>query len=61
MAKPEIATERTRLAIPWDDRERAMRAAGRRADGSNALDHVREEKVWDAQPGANLTRSKEWR
>ncbi|PXV70859.1 toprim domain-containing protein, partial [Pantoea sp. PNA 03-3] len=60
MAKPEIATERTRLAIPWDDRERAMRAAGRLADGSNALDYVREEKVWYAQPGANLTRLKEW-
>ncbi|WP_459515140.1 toprim domain-containing protein, partial [Erwinia amylovora] len=60
MAKPEIATERTRLTIPWDDRERAMRAAGRLADGSNALDYVREEKVWYAQPGANLTRLKEW-
>ncbi|WP_185955032.1 hypothetical protein [Klebsiella pneumoniae] len=51
MAKPEIATERTRLSIPFDDRQRAIRAAGKLADGSNALDYVKEEKVWYAQPG----------
>ncbi|HFS7935873.1 TPA: hypothetical protein ACH2H9_005260 [Klebsiella pneumoniae] len=50
MAKPEIATERTRLSIPFDDRQRAIRAAGKLADGSNALDYVKEEKVWYAQP-----------
>ncbi len=60
MAKPEIATERTRLSIPFDDRQRAIRAAGKLADGSNALDYVEEEKVWYAQPGANLSRLKEW-
>ncbi|HCN1084716.1 TPA: hypothetical protein N6L29_003745, partial [Escherichia coli] len=60
MAKPEIATERTRLSIPFDDRQRAIRAAGKLADGSNALDYVKEEKVWYAQPGANLGRLKEW-
>lgn len=60
MAKPEIATERTRLSIPFDDRQRAIRAAGKLADGSNALDYVKEEKVWYAQPGANLNRLKEW-
>ncbi|MEW5293440.1 LPD7 domain-containing protein [Escherichia coli] len=60
MAKPEIATERTRLSIPFDDRQRAIRAAGKLADGSNALDYVKEEKVWCAQPGANLSRLKEW-
>ncbi|MCD9415775.1 hypothetical protein LUS66_28020 [Klebsiella pneumoniae] len=60
MAKPEIATERTRLSIPFDDRQRAIRAAGKLADGSNALDYVKEEKVWYAQPGANLSRLKEW-
>ena len=60
MAKPEIATERTRLSIPFDDRHRATRAAGKLADGSNALDYVKEEKVWYAQPGANLSRLKEW-
>ncbi|MFL3224131.1 LPD7 domain-containing protein [Klebsiella pneumoniae] len=60
MAKPEIATERTRLSIPFDDRQRVIRAAGKLADGSNALDYVKEEKVWYAQPGANLSRLKEW-
>ena len=60
MAKPEIATERTRLSIPFADRQRAIRAAGKLADGSNALDYVKEEKVWYAQPGANLSRLKEW-
>nr|WP_324285446.1 LPD7 domain-containing protein [Klebsiella pneumoniae]WRR66174.1 LPD7 domain-containing protein [Klebsiella pneumoniae] len=60
MAKPEIATERTRLSIPFDDRQRAIRAAGKLADGSNALDYVKEEKVWYAQSGANLSRLKEW-
>ena len=60
MAKPEIATERTRLSIPFDDLQRAIRAAGKLADGSNALDYVKEEKVWYAQPGANLSRLKEW-
>ena len=60
MAKSEIATERTRLSIPFDDRQRAIRAAGKLADGSNALDYVKEEKVWYAQPGANLSRLKEW-
>ncbi|MFH2251740.1 LPD7 domain-containing protein [Citrobacter freundii] len=60
MAKPEIATERTRLSIPFDDRQRAIRAAGKLADGSNALDYVKEEKVWYAQPGASLSRLKEW-
>ncbi|WP_124072187.1 hypothetical protein [Escherichia coli] len=44
MAKPEIATERTRLSIPFDDRQRAIRAAGKLADGSNALDYVKEER-----------------
>nr|WP_228284716.1 LPD7 domain-containing protein [Klebsiella pneumoniae]QQM12577.1 TraC [Klebsiella pneumoniae subsp. pneumoniae] len=60
MAKPEIATERTRLSIPFDDRQRAIRAAGKLADGSNALDYVKEEMVWYAQPGPNLSRLKEW-
>ncbi|WP_124036784.1 hypothetical protein [Klebsiella pneumoniae] len=43
MAKPEIATERTRLSIP-DDRQRAIRAAGKLADSGNALDYVKEER-----------------
>ncbi|MDP1092547.1 hypothetical protein Q6316_30415, partial [Klebsiella pneumoniae] len=40
--------------------QRAIRAAGKLAEGSNALYYVKEEKVWNAQPGANLSRLKEW-
>lgn len=59
-AKPEIATERTRLSIPFDDNQRAIRAAGKLKSGENALDFDKDEKVWYARAGANLTRLKEW-
>lgn len=59
-AKPEIATERTRLSIPFDDNQRAIRAAGKLKTGENALEFDKEEKVWYARAGANLTRLKEW-
>jgi putative DNA primase/helicase len=58
--KPEIATERTRLAIPYDDRQRAIAAAGKLSNGENALELDREAKVWYAKPGANLTRLEPW-
>ena len=58
--KPEIATERTRLAIPYEDRNRAIKAAGKLSNGENALELDREAKVWYAKPGANLTRLEPW-
>ncbi|HBW5254067.1 TPA: hypothetical protein ME689_004874, partial [Klebsiella pneumoniae] len=58
--KPEIATERTRLAVPYEDRMRAIKAAGKLSNGENALELDREAKVWYAKPGANLTRLEPW-
>ncbi|HFQ7030015.1 TPA: LPD7 domain-containing protein [Yersinia enterocolitica] len=56
---PEIATEKTVLNIPYDDRNRAIRAAGKLSNGENAL--LLEDKVWYAKPGANLSKLEEWR
>ena len=56
----EIATELTRLAVPFDDNKRVIRAAGKLKNGENALHFEKESKVWYAKPGANLTRLKEW-
>ncbi len=44
MAKPEIATERTRLSIPFDDRQRAIRCGQQLIDGGNALDYVKKKR-----------------
>jgi putative DNA primase/helicase len=56
---PEIATEKTVLNISYDDRNRAIRAAGKLSNGENAL--ILEDKVWYAKPGANLSKLEEWR
>ena len=50
-AVPEIATERVVLAVPFEEKNLA-KAAGAKWD--------RDEKVWVAEPGADLARLSQW-
>lgn len=55
-----LAVEKTFLAIPYDDKEKAKKIAGKLADGSNAIEWDKANKVWFAKPGADLEKLKRW-
>ena len=52
--------KRTYLTILPDNRTVALRAAGKLANGENALEYDRSQKLWFAKEGADLERIKEW-
>ncbi|OAT14678.1 hypothetical protein M979_4364 [Buttiauxella noackiae ATCC 51607] len=52
--------KRTYLTILPDNRTVALRAAGKLANGENALEYDRSQKLWFAKDGADLERIKEW-
>ncbi|WP_279458564.1 DUF5710 domain-containing protein [Aeromonas veronii] len=53
-----IAQEKTYLAIPFEERKDAFRAAGKLPDGKNALGLDEDSKLWFANPGADLDKLK---
>ncbi|ECK9070631.1 LPD7 domain-containing protein [Aeromonas salmonicida] len=55
-----IAQEKTYLAIPFEERKDAFRAAGKLPDGKNALGLDEDSKLWFANPGADLDKLKKW-
>ncbi|AVF38213.1 LPD7 domain-containing protein [Rahnella sikkimica] len=48
------------LAIPHDERQTAVTAGGKLADGLNAIIWSKEEQLWYARPGADPERIKPW-
>jgi len=55
-----LATEKTWLALPFDEKEQAKHAAGKLANGGKAIDWDRAAKCWYAYPGADLDKLKQW-
>ena len=58
--KTNLAVERTILVIPYDQKEIVKAIAGKLADGSNAIEWSKPERVWFAKPGADLEKLKPW-
>jgi len=56
----KIATEKTYLAVPFEEKDDAKASAGRLKDGSNALGFDDEHKLWYAKPGADLAKLNRW-
>lgn len=52
--------KRTYLTIVPDNRTVALRAAGKLANGENALEYDRSQKLWFAKDGVDLERIKDW-
>jgi len=48
------------LAIPHDDRLKAVAAGGKLADGQNAVTWSKDDQLWYARPGADPERIKPW-
>lgn len=48
------------LAIPHDDRLKAVAAGGKLADGQNAITWSKDDLLWYARPGADPERIKPW-
>lgn len=55
-----MAAERIRLAVPYEQREAVKQLGGKRADGKNAVIWDKAEKCWFAERGANLDNLKPW-
>ncbi len=55
-----IAQQETVLAVPFEERLAAINAAGRLRDGRQAIHYVKDEKLWKASPGADLSRLARW-
>ncbi|HGC5753127.1 TPA: DUF5710 domain-containing protein [Legionella pneumophila] len=56
----QIATEKTWLAVPYEQREAVKHIAGRLADGKKAVEWDKAAKCWFAHIGANLEPLKPW-
>lgn len=48
------------LAIPHDERLKAVAAAGKLADGNNAISWSKDDQLWYARPGADPERINPW-
>ncbi|MDN7880061.1 zincin-like metallopeptidase domain-containing protein [Burkholderia aenigmatica] len=59
-SKQNIATEKTWLAIPYNQRDAAKAIAGNLPDGSRAIGWDKAENSWYAKPGADLDKLKLW-
>lgn len=55
-----MAIERIRLAVPYEQREAVKQLGGKLADGKNAVIWDKAEKCWFAEKGANLDKLKPW-
>lgn len=55
-----IATEKTWLAVPYEQFKEVKQLAGKLPNGSKAIDWDRVAKCWYANPGANLDKLKPW-
>lgn len=55
-----LVIERTRLAVPYEQREAVKQLGGKLADGKNAVIWDKAEKCWFAEIGANLDKIKPW-
>jgi len=60
MDKEQISDQKTYLVVPFDDKDRAVKAAGKLRDGSNAITFDGDEKLWYAKPGADLSKVREY-
>lgn len=60
MSTTDKGQERKVLSIDYDERDEAKKAAGKLANGENALGFDKELKTWYAKPGADLEKLKKW-
>ncbi|MFN3710617.1 MAG: LPD7 domain-containing protein [Alishewanella aestuarii] len=60
MAQEKITDKSTYLVIPFDDKDNAVKAAGKLPDGSNAITFDGDNKLWYAKPGADLSKVSQW-
>nr|WP_067297088.1 LPD7 domain-containing protein [Marinobacterium profundum] len=60
MAQKQITDRSTYLVIPFDDKDNAVKAAGKLPDGSNAITFDGDNKLWYAKPGADLSKVSQW-
>jgi Uncharacterized protein conserved in bacteria len=58
--QPAIAQEKTFLAIPFADKDKAKKAAGQLPQGGPAIGWDSNAKSWYANPGADLNKLKQW-
>lgn len=56
----KISKEKTFLAIPFEEKDVAIKSAGKLRNGSNAIRFDKEAKLWYAKPGADLNKVKQW-
>ncbi|MGE9765321.1 zincin-like metallopeptidase domain-containing protein [Pseudomonas sp. PDM20] len=55
-----VAAQNTWLAVPYEEREQAKKAAGKLPSGKPAIDFDSNTKCWYARPGADLDKLREW-
>lgn len=60
MAQEQITDKNTYLVIPFDDKDDAVKVAGKLPDGSNAITFDGDNKLWYAKPGADLSKVAQW-
>lgn len=60
MAQKQIADQNTYLVIPFEEKDDAVKAAGKLPDGSNAITFDGDNKLWYAKPGADLSKVSQW-
>jgi len=60
MAQEQIADKNTYLVVPFEEKDEAVKAAGKLPDGSNAITFDGDNKLWYAKPGADLSKVSQW-
>ncbi|MGY5732289.1 LPD7 domain-containing protein [Vibrio chemaguriensis] len=60
METEQLAEKQTYLVVPYEERNHAVKAAGKLPDGQNALKFDDENKLWYAKPGTDLNKVNKW-
>jgi len=60
MDKRNTSSEVTYLVIPYEEKDVAIKTAGKLSNGNNSLGFDNEKKLWYANPGADLSKLKHW-
>ncbi|WP_029808360.1 DUF5710 domain-containing protein, partial [Vibrio parahaemolyticus] len=60
MNTEQMAKKQTYLVVPYEERNQAVKAAGKLQDGNNALHFDEKNKLWYAKEGADLSKVKQW-
>ncbi|WP_335903246.1 zincin-like metallopeptidase domain-containing protein [Shewanella algae] len=58
--QPNIATERTYLSVPYNERKEFFHAVGKLPNGENGADLDKEARCWFVKPGVDLDKVSRW-